>query len=74
MPSMGAEDFAFMLEQKPGCYIWLGNGEGGCSLHSSSYDFNDDILVVGASYWARLAERALGQVPEGGRTGALNRC
>ena len=59
-PSMGAEDFAFMLEQKPGSYIWLGYGEDGCSLHSSCYDFNDDILVVGASYWARLAEMVLG--------------
>ena len=59
-PSMGAEDFAFMLEQKPGSYIWLGCGEDGCSLHSSCYDFNDDILVVGASYWARLAEMVLG--------------
>lgn len=59
-PSMGAEDFAFMLEQKPGCYIWLGCGEDVCSLHGSSYDFNDDILVAGASYWARLAEMVLG--------------
>lgn len=59
-PSMGAEDFAFMLEQKPGCYIWLGCGEDACSLHGSSYDFNDDILVAGASYWARLAEMVLG--------------
>ncbi len=59
-PSMGAEDFAFMLERKPGCYIWLGCGEDGCPLHSSCYDFNDDILAVGASYWARLAERVLG--------------
>ena len=59
-PSMGSEDFAFMLEQKPGSYIWLGNGEDGCSLHSSCYDFNDAILVAGASYWARLAERVLG--------------
>ena len=60
MPSMGAEDFAFMLEKKPGCYIWLGSGEDGCSLHNSRYDFNDDILVPGASYWARLAETVLG--------------
>ena len=59
MPSMGAEDFAFMLEKKPGCYIWLGSGEDGCSLHNSRYDFNDAILVAGASYWAKLAETVL---------------
>ena len=59
-PSMGAEDFSFMLEQKPGSYIWLGCGEDACSLHNSGYDFNDDILVAGASYWARLAETVLG--------------
>ena len=59
-PSMGSEDFAFMLEQKPGSYIWIGCGEDGCSLHNSGYDFNDAILVAGASYWARLAERVLG--------------
>ncbi|HJN24960.1 MAG TPA: M20 aminoacylase family protein [Rhodospirillales bacterium] len=61
-PSMGAEDFAFMLNEKPGCYVWLGNGpgEGGCMLHNPHYDFNDDILTVGASYWARLVELELG--------------
>jgi len=59
-PSMGSEDFAFMLEHKPGCYIWLGCGEDACPLHNSRYDFNDDILVAGASYWARLAETVLG--------------
>ena len=59
-PSMGAEDFAFMLEKKPGCYIWIGGGEDACSLHNSRYDFNDGILVAGASYWARLAETVLG--------------
>jgi amidohydrolase len=62
-PLMGSEDFAFMLEEKPGCYIWLGNGEeggpGGCSVHNPHYDFNDDISVLGASYWARLVETTL---------------
>ncbi|MDJ0949009.1 MAG: M20 aminoacylase family protein [Alphaproteobacteria bacterium] len=60
-PSMGAEDFAFMLQAKPGSYIWLGNGsgEGGCMLHNPRYDFNDEILPVGASYWARLVETVL---------------
>ena len=58
---MGSEDFAFMLEQKPGCYILIGNGpeEGGCLLHNPHYDFNDAVLPLGASYWARLAEAAL---------------
>ena len=61
MPSMGSEDFAFMLQARPGCYVWIGNGpgEGGCMLHNPHYDFNDDILPVGASYWARLVETAL---------------
>ncbi len=60
-PTMGAEDFAFMLQEKPGCYVWLGNGpgQGGCMLHNPHYDFNDDILTVGASYWARLVELEL---------------
>ncbi len=60
-PKMGAEDFSYMLNQRPGCYIWLGNGpgEGGCWLHNPHYDFNDDILPMGASYWARLAETRL---------------
>jgi hippurate hydrolase len=60
-PSMGAEDFSYMLQVKPGCYVWLGNGlgEGGCMLHNPHYDFNDEILPIGASYWARLAEHLL---------------
>lgn len=60
-PSMGAEDFAFMLQQKPGCYLWIGNGssDGGCLLHNPNYDFNDDILPLGAAYWAKLVENEL---------------
>ena len=60
-PKMGAEDFSYMLNQRPGCYIWLGNGPGesGCWLHNPHYDFNDDILPMGASYWARLTETRL---------------
>jgi hippurate hydrolase len=68
-PSMGAEDFAFMLQKKPGCYVFLGNGEGEhrvhghglgpCQLHNSSYDFNDQLLPIGASYWVRLVEMGL---------------
>ncbi|CAI5997787.1 unnamed protein product [Closterium sp. NIES-65] len=52
-PSMGAEDFGYILERVPGCYLWIGNGptEGGCMLHNPLYDFNDDILALGASYW-----------------------
>ncbi|HVO13785.1 MAG TPA: M20 aminoacylase family protein [Alphaproteobacteria bacterium] len=61
VPLMGAEDFAFMLQKKPGAYVWLGNGDGagGCMLHNPRYDFNDAILPVGASYWVRLAETVL---------------
>jgi hippurate hydrolase len=59
--SMGAEDFAYMLREKPGCYVWLGNGPGtgGCTLHNPHYDFNDAILPLGISYWVRLVQRAL---------------
>jgi amidohydrolase len=68
-PTMGAEDFAFMLQARPGCYVFLGNGEGDhraaghglgpCQLHNASYDFNDHLLPIGASYWIRLAEMSL---------------
>jgi amidohydrolase len=60
-PSMGAEDFAFMLQQKPGCYIWIGNGssQGNCLLHNPNYDFNDEILPLGAAYWVKLVENEL---------------
>jgi hippurate hydrolase len=61
LPSMGAEDFAYMLQAKPGCYVWLGNGPGtgGCTLHNPHYDFNDDIVSWGISYWVKLVESAL---------------
>ncbi|WLI88766.1 M20 aminoacylase family protein [Massilia sp. R2A-15] len=68
-PTMGAEDFAFMLQAKPGCYVFIGNGEGAhregghglgpCQLHNASYDFNDSLLPVGASYWVKLVEKSL---------------
>jgi hippurate hydrolase len=58
-PSMGSEDFAFMLQAKPGCYILIGNGDESSSLHNPHYDFNDEILPLGASYWSRLVERVL---------------
>ncbi len=60
-PSMGAEDFAFFLKEKPGCYVWIGNGEGegGCMLHNPRYDFNDDIIPLGAAYWVELARTLL---------------
>ncbi|MCS6785729.1 MAG: M20 family metallopeptidase [Thiobacillaceae bacterium] len=67
-PSMGAEDFAYLARERPGCYVWIGNGEGagGCSLHNPHYDFNDAILPLGASYWVRLVEHCL-PLYEGGR-------
>ena len=58
-PSMASEDFAFMLQARPGSYIWLGAGETHPNLHSPHYDFNDDLLPIGASYWARLVEETL---------------
>jgi len=71
-PTMGAEDFAFMLQAKPGCYVFLGNGDGAhragghglgpCQLHNGSYDFNDQLLPIGASYWVRLVEMGLPKI------------
>ncbi len=68
-PTMGAEDFSYMLQEKPGCYAFIANGDGDhrevghgggpCMLHNPSYDFNDDLLPLGATYWVRLAERWL---------------
>ncbi len=57
----GSEDFAFMLEKRPGCYLIIGNGdgEGGCMVHNPGYDFNDAILPIGASYWVKLVQRFL---------------
>jgi hippurate hydrolase len=65
-PTMGAEDFAFMLQAKPGAYCFIGNGEGShreighgggpCMLHNPSYDFNDALIPLGGTYWVRLAE------------------
>jgi hippurate hydrolase len=58
---MGSEDFAFMLEHRPGCYLFLGNGdgEGSCMVHNPGYDFNDAAMETGAAFWALLAERFL---------------
>ena len=60
-PCMGGEDFSFLLQERPGCYLWAGNGpsENGRVLHNPRYDFNDELLPIGASYWVRLAERLL---------------
>jgi hippurate hydrolase len=68
-PSMGAEDFAFMLAKKPGAYAFIGNGErdennvGQCALHNARYNFNDAIIPLGATYWVRLAQRWLSHKP-----------
>jgi amidohydrolase len=60
-PSLGGEDFSYMLQARPGAMVWLGNGpgEGGCHLHNAHYDFNDRAIPVGVSFFARLAERFL---------------
>ena len=68
-PTMGAEDFAYMLQAKPGCYVFIGNGDGDhrsqghglgpCQLHNPCYDFNDELLPLGSSYWVQLAMRYL---------------
>ena len=63
-PSMGAEDFSFMLQVKPGAYLRLGQGgEGSCFLHNSRYDFNDDVLPLGAALFASLVEQSLTPAP-----------
>ena len=74
-PTMGGEDFAYMLRERPGAYLFLGNGSaagahrsaghggGPCTLHNASYDFNDELIPIGASYWVRLVERYLGEFP-----------
>ena len=70
-PTMGAEDFAYMLQAKPGAYCFIANGDGDhremghgggpCMLHNPSYDFNDDLIPLGATYWVKLAEDWLAQ-------------
>ena len=63
-PIMASEDFGFMLQKKPGCYILLGNGgvgPGGCGLHNPQYDFNDDILATGAAFWIQLVQSQLSE-------------
>ncbi len=70
-PTMGAEDFAYMLQAKPGAYCFIGNGDGlhremghgggPCTLHNPSYDFNDELIPLGATYWVQLAQGWLGQ-------------
>jgi hippurate hydrolase len=68
-PTMGAEDFSYYLLEKPGCYFMIGNGDGAhrigghglgpCMLHNPSYDFNDDLIPLGATAWVRIAEQWL---------------
>lgn len=72
-PTMGAEDFAYMLQAKPGAYCFIsngdgahramGHGEGPCTLHNPNYDFNDDLIPLGGTYWVQLATRWLGTAP-----------
>jgi len=75
-PTMGAEDFAYMLQARPGCYAFIANGDGDhremghgdgpCMLHNPSYDFNDDLIPLGATFWVRLSEKWLSQPRAGG--------
>ena len=78
-PTMGAEDFAYMLQEKPGCYLFIGNGDGAhrgsyeggghdagpCTLHNPHYDFNDDLIPLGATFWVRLVEDWFAQAKPG---------
>jgi len=68
-PTMGAEDFSYMLEELPGCYAFIGNSaknnintnlaKNNCNLHNPNYDFNDDAIPIGISYWVKLVESYL---------------
>jgi hippurate hydrolase len=60
-PTMGGEDFSYMLQARPGAYVFLGQGgvQGGCFLHNPNYDFNDEVIPLGAGYLAALVEEAL---------------
>ena len=60
-PVTGSEDFAYYLQHRPGCFLRLGNGQGGAMLHNAKYDFNEQNLTVGAAYWTRLVEKFLAQ-------------
>ncbi len=72
-PTMGSEDFSYFLLHKPGCYFMVGNGEGDhreaghglgpCTLHNPNYDFNDDLIPLGATLWVKLAEQWLATTP-----------
>ena len=74
-PTMGAEDFSYMLQAKPGCYVFIANGDGAhreighgggpCMLHNPSYDFNDDLIPLGATYWIELVNAWLKPVQAG---------
>ncbi|MCC7288197.1 MAG: amidohydrolase [Burkholderiaceae bacterium] len=76
-PTMGSEDFSYFLQGKPGCYFLIGNGDGAhrdgghgmgpCMLHNPSYDFNDDLIPLGATVWVRLAEAWLAAPRSAGR-------
>jgi hippurate hydrolase len=74
-PTMGAEDFAYMLQAKPGAYIFIGNGDGShraighgagpCMIHNPSYDFNDDLIPLGGTFWVTLTEQWFAGDPQG---------
>ena len=57
-PVMGGEDFSYMLEARPGAFIFIGNGDS-AGLHNPAYDFNDEVIPIGCSYWARIVETAM---------------
>ena len=57
-PMMGAEDFSFMLNARPGAFVFVGNGDT-AKLHHPAYDFNDELIPIGCSYWAKLVETAM---------------
>ena len=57
-PVMGSEDFSFMLNRVPGCYVFLGNGDS-APVHHPAYDFNDEAIPYGVAFWAEIARRAL---------------
>ena len=69
---MGAEDFSYMLEARPGAFIFIGNGDS-AGLHHPAYNFNDEVIPFGTSYWVKLVETALRGLTFGDGTGLLRR-
>jgi hippurate hydrolase len=63
LPAMGSEDYAFYMQKTKGCFVWIGNGTDSALIHNSKYDFNDKIILLGASLFAELLDEVLSAQP-----------